>query len=159
MPVVSTLNCSVEISEDKGIHQTVPEDITYLHSGNCSTFRLSFLTMTPTLVAASCRRFLKVLVVGTFPFLRHLPLLVRVMDLSTAESISADNVRHLQPAGYTTHTTVWERREENCESTSVPFIQIPSLCVLFPACCVRKVTMWWPAGHLDTQRGMERVSS
>lgn len=154
VPVVSTLNCSVEISEDKGIHQT------YLHSGYSSTFRLSFLNMPPTLVAASCRRrFLKVLVVGTFPFLRHLLLPVRVMDLSTAESISADNVRHLQPAGYTTHTTVWGRREEKCESISVPLIQIPSLYVLFPACCVRKVTMWWPAGHLETQRGMEPVSS
>ncbi|KAK1905180.1 Adapter molecule crk [Dissostichus eleginoides] len=26
-------------------------------------------------------------------------------------------------------------------------------------CRVRKVTMWWPAEHLDTQRGMEPVSS
>lgn len=81
-----------------------------------STLRLSFLTVTPTLIAASCRRrFLKALVVRTFPFLRHLLLPIRVMDLSTAESISADNARHLQPAGYKTHTTVWGRREEKCE--------------------------------------------
>lgn len=42
------------------------------------------------------------------------------MDLPTAESISADTVRHLQPAGYTTHTTVWGRRGEKRRTNLSP---------------------------------------
>lgn len=75
--------------------------------GNTSTSTLSLLNTTPTLIAASCRgRSLKALVLRIFPFLRHLLLPTRVMELSTVESIFVDNARHLQPAGYKTHKTV-----------------------------------------------------
>lgn len=136
------------------------DDYTYLHSGLHFNFHMAVLTVTPTLVAASCRRgFFDALVVRTFPFLRHLLFPVWMMyNLSSAGSIRADNARHPQPAGYNTHTTVLRRRQEKCEEISVPVIQISSLYVLSPVCCVRKVTMWRTAEHLETQRGMETVS-
>lgn len=114
------------------------------------------LTATATIVAASCGwRFLEVLLVRTFPFFRHLRLPIRVdghppMDRYlpiTRDAFNRLDIRHKQ------QSAGGEKRNTN-KSQSHSFRSL--LCVSsFSACWVRKVTMWWPAELLETQRRME----
>lgn len=126
----------------------------------------------PTLVAATWGRgSRKVPIARTFPFLRHLLRSSRVTDASTAESISADNVRrHLQPAGYTTHNSLAGGEERNAnKSRSHSFTSLPyassvqrGVCEKLP--CGRQRSIWrrgeaWSRSRSRSAAGLRRTGT